>query len=177
MKYRKKPIIVEAYKTNVETDIKTLEGIMHANIGDYIITGVNGEKYPCKPDIFEKTYEKVNKNKNTKLSPLQALESTKNLILPVLEDDDWRITRCLFEDYLEIIETALKEYNGAKAHIEALNKERIENSIKLKALEIIKTVMPNLTLLGSCKTFKRYKEKSGDVITKEEYNLLKEVLL
>ena len=38
-------------------DIKTLEGIMHANYGDYIIKGVSGEIYPCKPDIFEKTYE------------------------------------------------------------------------------------------------------------------------
>ena len=32
---------------------------MHADVGDYIITGVKGEKYPCKPDIFEATYEKV----------------------------------------------------------------------------------------------------------------------
>jgi len=39
--------------------IHTLEGTMTANIGDYIIKGVNGELYPCKPDIFEKTYEKV----------------------------------------------------------------------------------------------------------------------
>jgi hypothetical protein len=39
--------------------IKTLEGIMTANAGDWIITGVNGERYPCKPDIFEKTYEPV----------------------------------------------------------------------------------------------------------------------
>ena len=60
MKYRKKPIIVEAYQTDVELDIETLEGVMHASVGDYIITGVNGEKYPCKPDIFEKTYELVN---------------------------------------------------------------------------------------------------------------------
>jgi hypothetical protein len=37
--------------------IKTLEGVMTANIGDWIIQGVNGEIYPCKPDIFEKTYE------------------------------------------------------------------------------------------------------------------------
>ena len=50
MKYRKKPIIIEAYQTDVELDIETLEGVMHASIGDYIITGVNGEKYPCKPD-------------------------------------------------------------------------------------------------------------------------------
>ena len=39
--------------------IKTLEGIMTGDFEDYIIQGVNGEIYPCKPDIFEKTYEKV----------------------------------------------------------------------------------------------------------------------
>lgn len=37
--------------------IKTLEGIMTISDGDYIIKGVNGEFYPCKPDIFEQTYE------------------------------------------------------------------------------------------------------------------------
>lgn len=58
-RYRKKPVIVEAYQTNVEVDIKTLEGTMTASPGDYIITGIKGEKYPCKPDIFEKTYELV----------------------------------------------------------------------------------------------------------------------
>jgi hypothetical protein len=40
-------------------NITTLEGTMLARQGDYIIKGVNGEFYPCKPDIFEKTYEKV----------------------------------------------------------------------------------------------------------------------
>lgn len=40
--------------------IKTLEGDMTAQVGDYIIKGVNGEFYPCKPGIFNKTYEKVN---------------------------------------------------------------------------------------------------------------------
>ena len=40
-------------------DIKTLEGVMRGNRGDYIIQGVSGEIYPCKPDIFELTYEKV----------------------------------------------------------------------------------------------------------------------
>ena len=39
--------------------IKTLEGEMNASIGDFIIKGVSGEFYPCKPDIFEKTYELV----------------------------------------------------------------------------------------------------------------------
>ncbi|SUC37499.1 hypothetical protein [Prevotella pallens] len=101
MKYRKKPVVIEAIQWNgnnlmeiecfrkggnliafrksiaestrefwqwdeyeriVEEKglrIQTLEGEMKADIGDYIIKGVNGEFYPCKPDIFEKTYEKL----------------------------------------------------------------------------------------------------------------------
>lgn len=57
MKYRKKPVVVEAFQTDKELDIETLEGTMHASVGDYIITGVRGEQYPCKPNIFEQTYE------------------------------------------------------------------------------------------------------------------------
>lgn len=79
MKYRKKPVIIEAFKLtvdevpqwwidakglemNVQTGsvfIPTLEGVHEARPGDYIIKGVKGELYPCKPDIFEMTYEKV----------------------------------------------------------------------------------------------------------------------
>ena len=58
-KYRKKPVIVTAYQTDHEEYIETLECKMKAKKGDYIITGIKGEKYPCKPDIFEKTYEEV----------------------------------------------------------------------------------------------------------------------
>jgi len=58
-KFRKKPVVIEAYQTDKEIDIQTLEGIMHADIGDWIITGIKGEQYPCKPDVFEKTYELV----------------------------------------------------------------------------------------------------------------------
>lgn len=60
--YRKKPVVIEAYQTDKEMIIHTLEGDMKADIGDYIITGVQGEQYPCKPDIFEQTYEKVDKD-------------------------------------------------------------------------------------------------------------------
>ncbi len=56
-KYIKKPVIVEAYQTQKEMVITTLEGEMKASPGDYIITGIHGEQYPCKPDIFHKTYE------------------------------------------------------------------------------------------------------------------------
>lgn len=85
MKYRKKPVEIEAVqfldttesimelsdfvgegmrvdykdKDNPCLKIETLEGTMRASVGDYIIRGVKGEFYPCKPDIFEETYEKV----------------------------------------------------------------------------------------------------------------------
>lgn len=83
-KFRKKPVVIEAikYRTikseimefcpdvawRVEgTDeipyIKTLEGNMRVNSGDYIIKGVKGEFYPCKSDIFEMTYEAVSDEK------------------------------------------------------------------------------------------------------------------
>lgn len=37
--------------------IRTLEGVMYAGVGDYIIKGIKGEFYPCKPDVFDATYE------------------------------------------------------------------------------------------------------------------------
>lgn len=46
-------------KTNLIPAIKTLEGFHEISPGDWIITGVAGERYPCKPEIFEMTYEKV----------------------------------------------------------------------------------------------------------------------
>ena len=42
MKFRKKPVVVDAYQTDREMNIETLEGVMHAEPGDWIITGVNG---------------------------------------------------------------------------------------------------------------------------------------
>ena len=93
MKYRKKPVIIEAEQLTEEialdclisrkrgpfgisiygnfhpeqrvlyrarASVRTLEGTMMAYIGDWIIKGVKGEIYPCKPDIFEATYEAVN---------------------------------------------------------------------------------------------------------------------
>jgi len=79
MKYRKKPVVIEAVEWN-STDarrdeisalagfdvlhepggnllIPTLEGVMSASPGDMIIKGVKGEVYPCKPDIFAQTYD------------------------------------------------------------------------------------------------------------------------
>lgn len=54
LKFRKKPIVIEAYQTDEEMIIQTLEGPLRAAPGDWIITGIRGEQYPCKPDVFEK---------------------------------------------------------------------------------------------------------------------------
>lgn len=58
-KFIKKPIVIEAYQTDKEVLIQTLEGTMKASVGDWIITGIKGEQYPCKPDVFERTYQPV----------------------------------------------------------------------------------------------------------------------
>ena len=73
--YCKLPIPITAYQTDKEIDIETLEGTMHASVGDYIITGVNGEQYPCKPDIFEKTYIKY--GQANKMAQVAALFGKK----------------------------------------------------------------------------------------------------
>ena len=47
------------YVTPVALFISTLEGVMRADVGDYVIRGVEGEFYPCKPSVFEATYEEI----------------------------------------------------------------------------------------------------------------------
>ena len=83
MKYRKKPIVIEAiqwdgdmteeiktflgssrdYRIPIINDVLkifTYEGIMDCSLNDYIIKGIQGECYPCKPDVFKETYDKAN---------------------------------------------------------------------------------------------------------------------
>lgn len=123
---------------------------------------------------------------NKELTSLEAFENTKNLILPVLEDDDWRITRCLFKDYLDIIETALKEQEEDKKLLNEQAKsnrylmEQIKQSQKkLKALEIIKEKNVSIVWLKWCPDRAEYNDLASkeEQLTQDEYNLLKEVLL
>jgi len=58
-KYRKKPISIKAARIDEPFEVETLEGTMCGNAGDWLICGVMGEYYPCKPDVFALTYEKV----------------------------------------------------------------------------------------------------------------------
>lgn len=55
--YRKLPVVIDAVQIDRQMTIETLEGIMTGNPGDWLITGVKGEQYFCKNDIFRVTYE------------------------------------------------------------------------------------------------------------------------
>ena len=55
----KKPVVVEAIVLEENEIIQTLEGPLQGRKGDYLITGIQGEQYPCKPDIFHETYYEV----------------------------------------------------------------------------------------------------------------------
>ena len=89
MKYRKKPVTVEAYQTDKELIIHTLEGDMKASVGDYIITGVNGEQYPCKPDIFEKTYTPVINTHFDRIKAMNVKQLAKVISCPFDYDPDF----------------------------------------------------------------------------------------
>lgn len=58
-KYRKRPVVIEAVQMGRPFSVQTLEGEMKGDSGDWLITGVENEQYPCKPGIFAKTYEAV----------------------------------------------------------------------------------------------------------------------
>ena len=136
MKCRKKPVIVEAIKYEKkhigraldfcnklrynphdnEYYVDTLEGCMKVTEGDFVIKGVNGEFYPCKADIFEKTYEKldeeiqINKTKKFKIS------------FDFEADDDWSEA-----DVKQMVDTVIDPiYHLGDVSIGELNVEEIE---------------------------------------------------
>lgn len=98
MKYRKKPVVIEAFQwmadvvpdwwreaKGLEVDVSTgsvfiptLEGVHEARPGDFIIKGVKGELYPCKPDIFRMTYEAAER---------EHIESADCWCNPILSND------------------------------------------------------------------------------------------
>ena len=99
-KFRKKPVVIEAMQytgdngfecvkfigvggtkeQDGELSINTLEGVMHVSKWDWIIKGVEGEKYPCKPDIFAKTYEEVGVDRGPDLSRTETEKEVEGRI-------------------------------------------------------------------------------------------------
>ena len=107
-KYRKKPVTIEAIQWNRDNlkdvvdfvgennsrslpipedflgqmQIRTLEGIITASLGDFIIKGIQGEFYPCKPDIFAATYE-----------PVPDLLTTREILMEDISNASWAMER------------------------------------------------------------------------------------
>ena len=141
MKYRKKPVVIEAIQINESTDlknnflkkffedgvifenidpvnrgiyIKTLEGDLKVSKGDYIIKGVKDEIYPCKPDIFKMTYEKVENSEGTWESRLavetkELSEKVNKLHTYMATDGFYKLPR-EDKDLLYAQETAMMQY-------------------------------------------------------------------
>jgi hypothetical protein len=117
-KYRKKPIVVEAVHYAGETVVmpkwiqqafkngtlfydeddlyvETLEGTHHVSVGDYIIQGVKGELYPCKPDIFNKTYEKAVEQEKTYFEYLKncTMDEMVQAIYDCTMENSWSFSK------------------------------------------------------------------------------------
>jgi len=150
LRFRKKPIVVEAvqwtgingndldyffieitkkfgivHSPYISEDgslmIPTLEGDMKANINDWIICGVKGEIYPCKPDIFDQTYEKYQDNKFLSDYKLGDIIDDKSFT----NDPIMRILKSPVE--LVAVGYTLQDKNGTQATITLKNKDFIED--------------------------------------------------
>ena len=144
-KFRKKPVVIEAFRLNerglIEEDwfwdavtrndiithcfgkhypdpawceIKTLEGTMIANAGDYIIQGVHGEIYPCKADIFQKTYTEDKPKTNADRIRAMSDEELAEML--------WKTGR----NYRAVCADPVVDYNEHRDHLIAWLKQPAE---------------------------------------------------
>lgn len=186
IKYRKKPVVIDAWqltKENVEVgipdwieldtvhifddgvlfaEIHTLEGTMQASEGDYIIKGVQGEFYPCKPDIFEATYEEAVSVSNIEedLSVLPDFELAKKCLIA---------RSCLHKLELETYRRALLkqvegkgvEFGKSVVTIEGMRGEYFVPSMEVQLSRLYYIQSPTLALQKIT--------KKGEVSNKLQY--------
>lgn len=157
--YRKKPVVIEAFKwtgaydqtenpvwiveaikdgrvqfeneltPDVYLTIDTLEGVMKANQGDWIIRGLKGELYPCKPDIFEASYELVED------SPVAPKPTA---IQPVLEPLELRVLFYLREAFEDDPNSGPKDTSDIAEALDVSVKELYDHDHDTGALFILK---------------------------------------
>ena len=125
MKYIKKPIVVEAYQTEEEMDIETLEGVMHASVGDYIITGVHGEQYPCKPDIFKETYDTLDEMEPTVYMDVEDISQEWETNLTELTEKE-RSLDTMKEEYENLSEEIIQSTDFQKLY--GKNNDKVRKS-------------------------------------------------
>lgn len=77
--FRKRPLVIYAEQMDQAFSVLTLEGVMTGNLGDYLITGVLGEQYPCRKDVFEASYEPAEETAMEKFDIEAALDDVASL--------------------------------------------------------------------------------------------------
>lgn len=111
---------------DTNADIHTLEGWHHANYGDYIVRGVKGELYPCKPDIFDMTYETADRLK-TNADRIRAMsdEELKYIARAVIESQNCPMgeTECIDCVFHDLCLSATYYYNNEKEWLQQPAKE------------------------------------------------------
>ena len=148
--------------------IKTLEGEHKASIGDYIIKGVNGEFYPCKPDIFEKTYEIVNESEQ--YEPQKHYENLKswvdgNLICeyddPVWNKEAYEAIHFILDDYKKRIDYQLtvEEIDLIELALEGNEKYLTRLSRTFTGYNAFKETIKQLLNTNKCVSNKLQKQK------------------
>lgn len=152
--YRKKPVVIEAKQWNGENadeiqtflfdgnqhaahgwvkgqyvEIGTLEGLMVASIGDWIIKGVAGEFYPCKPEIFAATYDEVPQAPSSTLPPHQqrVLDEKECRDIEITKLDEFIQRNPLFGNLSEAEQKRMKRQLDVMHELSSILGERIAN--------------------------------------------------
>lgn len=145
-RYMKKPVIIEAERLTEEKQIETLEGTMKGNAGDWLIRGVEGELYPCKDEIFRKTYAPVGREEegfnnpfffvnidmetaHGELSlPSSSKKTTECILAFIIKGIVRSLIACeiSFGDIYQIVHTAVN-YGLTEAYQEAYDEEKKRN--------------------------------------------------
>lgn len=152
--YRKKPVVIEAKQWNGENadeiqtflfdgnqhaahgwvkgqyvEIGTLEGLMVASIGDWIIKGLAGEFYPCKPEIFAETYDEVPQAPSSTLPPHQqrVLDEKECRDIEITKLDEFIQRNPLFDNLPEAEQKRMKRQLDVMHELSSILGERIAN--------------------------------------------------
>lgn len=152
--YRKKPVVIEAKQWNGENadeiqtflfdgnqhaahgwvkgqyvEIGTLEGLMVASIGDWIIKGVAGEFYPCKPEIFAATYDEVPQAPSSTLPPHQqrVLDEKECRDIEITKLDEFIQRNPVFSTLPEAEQARMKRQLEVMQELSEVLGERIAN--------------------------------------------------
>jgi len=186
MKFRKKPIAVDAFKFRIDNcpdwfidevskntiittetgcHINTLEGFMTAQTGDYIIKGIKGEIYPCKPDIFAATYDHINGDCTANMKINEEIKSQPkadydyDTLLNITADLSMRINRMqssLREFEKQKVEPLTKSIGFINSAITNINISITDHIKRIEKLESSQHAHPDL--YKSC-TFNAGEEK------------------